>query len=579
MYQINVKDIEPQNKVSIEYADSMMGDYEMNLSTNRFVQVYGALDGVKSLNTPGHQLTKTDLKEFLEDHVKEANLRLSRGKPTGIKKIEVDSKLVFEPKMITYETMPSDCLDLSKIQPKNEVRIKYGKPIYTEWLWNVKDNKFLEIKPEKDGLHYHNTRHDPMTPEKLKSFLDMHVKSADELLKTQEHCYIDSITVDGKLVFEKKMLSYGKKKELEDTQNVPDKSLKDTPARKPLHMDLHTVMEDMKKQQPEKNKIYRIGRLDMWDKVNGWSLIAAPSEEKAVSYAQRLFNQEEHNEKPYSYESPYMPVVLNTYEKMEEMGDDWKGFKPIEANDKPMPYELEIQKIEEKEKLENIKKLVSGRVIALDTETTGLTPSDEVLQLSVINEQGKKVFSEYFKPEHTKSWEGAMKFNHITPKSLEDKKPISAYKTQIETILKEARAVVGYNTGFDMTMLGQNGIDFPNEKKYVDLMMPFAKVYGKTDDKGNPKRQKLIVCADYYGFKQDGAWHDAMGDTEATIHCYRKMRNLGHITSKDVHDLKHLVNYKTREEQLAKLSHPSVSKQEIVVNTGKQAAKDLGKSR
>lgn len=98
-----------------------------------------------------------------------------------------------------------------------------------------------------------------------------------------------------------------------------------------------------------------------------------------------------------------------------------------------------------------------------------------------------------------------MKFNHITPKSLEDKKPISAYKTQIETILKEARAVVGYNTGFDMTMLGQNGIDFPNEKKYVDLMMPFAKVYGKTDDKGNPKRQKLIVCADYYGFKQDGA--------------------------------------------------------------------------
>lgn len=332
----------------------------------------------------------------------------------------------------------------------------------------------------------------------------------------------------------------------------------------------------------EHDKIYRIGRSDIRENINGWWLIEAPSEDKALGYAKRIFNQLENDERPYSFESPYEPVVMNTYNSKDEMGYGWNALTPKKVDDKPMPYEIELQKIQKKKELNAIKKLVAGRVVALDTETTGFNPDDEVLQLSVVNEAGKTVFNQYFKPEHKTSWESAMACNHITPESLQDKQPISAYKEQIETILKESKAIVGYNTGFDMTMLNQNGIDLPNEKKYIDLMMPFAKVYGEKTREGQPKRQKLIVCAAYYGFKQGGEWHNSMGDTDATMHCYRKMRNLGHLSEKDTHDLDHLVNFKSREEQMKRLEIAKsyeAHKGEPSIHVEKKQTSSLAKGR
>lgn len=451
MYQINIKDIEPQNTVTIEYNDSNMGQYEMNLVANKFVHVYGARDGIESLNTPGHYLTKTDLKEFLEDHTKEANLRLSRGVPTGIKSITVDDKLVFEPKMITYEKMPSDCIDVSKVHPNNELKIKFAKPIYIEYEFNVKENKYLEIRPEKDGLIYHNTRNDPVTPKKLQEFMNMYVKVADDMLKKGKTCPIDSITVDGKLVFESKMLQYGKG--ITDSKD-PSKEKAEHPHDKPMGMqkEIHTVkpidinldaihpknevivtykdsnvstltmnlaknsytneyIQDGKKQkailssgkltqrnlkilvedhvyhanrlaaigrssgiqkievdhqlvydaslkvqptiqrrenEPQKDKIYRVGQIDFQNDTHGWFLTQAPNAEKAKEFGARMFNQLEHNKNPQKYESPYIPVILESYDKKEELMPEWKLFKILKANDKPMPYEVELQQKQEK---------------------------------------------------------------------------------------------------------------------------------------------------------------------------------------------------------------------------------------
>ena len=193
---------------------------------------------------------------------------------------------------------------------------------------------------------------------------------------------------------------------------------------------------------------------------------------------------------------------------------------------------------------------VKGKIIALDTETTGFLHDDEVLQLSIMDEKGKNIFNQYFKPDHKTTWESAMAVNHITPEMVEKEKPISAYKESIEKILKEAKAIVGYNTGFDMTMLAQNGIQIPNEKKYVDLMGPFAEVYGQKNAEGKPKWQKLITCAAYYGFSQDGEWHNSQGDTAATMYCYQEMKKRGHIQAKDIKDLSNLTNYKDQKKEL-----------------------------
>lgn len=205
----------------------------------------------------------------------------------------------------------------------------------------------------------------------------------------------------------------------------------------------------------------------------------------------------------------------------------------------------------EKKRPENIKvPSVKGKIIALDTETTGFLHDDEVLQLSVMDEHGKNIFNKYFKPDHKTSWESAMAVNYIAPEMLTNEKPISAYKESIEKMLKEAKAIVGYNTGFDMTMLAQNGIELPKEKKYVDLMQPFAEIYGQKNAEGKPKWQKLITCAAYYGFEQGGKWHDSQGDTAATMYCYREMVKRGHIQDKDTKDLSELTNFKEPKKEL-----------------------------
>lgn len=296
--------------------------------------------------------------------------------------------------------------------------------------------------------------------------------------------------------------------------------------------------------------IFRIGRLDSQEKVNGWELIEAPSEDKATEFAARLFSQEKNNANSYKFESDYEPVVLGKYKSKEELGYGWKDLTPIKANDKPMPYEMKQ----------------NDKVIALDTETTGFLPTDEVLQLTVINGNGKVLFNQYFKPEHTKSWEKAMECNHITPEMVGDKKPIGDYKEQIESMLKGADRIVGYNTGFDMRMLEQNGIEIPKEEKYIDLMIPYAKIKGERNQYGKPKWQKLITCAKDYGFP-DADWHNSLADTKATLHCYHQMKNRKQLTELDVKDIHHLVGYsaKERDKQLGKshgISRPPSSKEQ-----------------
>ena len=61
-------------------------------------------------------------------------------------------------------------------------------------------------------------------------------------------------------------------------------------------------------------------------------------------------------------------------------------------------------------------------IIFIDIETTGLSlKNDEILQLSMIDEDENVLFNEYFKPLNKTSWEKAEEINHITPKMVSDK--------------------------------------------------------------------------------------------------------------------------------------------------------------
>lgn len=214
-------DIEPKESVQIDYADASKGSYSMDLKKNSYLHVWGAKDGIESLNPTRRKLTQMDLSLLVKEHRRIANEDIIHGKPCPLSKVEVDGKLVFEPKMLEYARKNATQIELSGIHPKKEVCVSYAKPIYTEWQMNAVKNTFVEIRPEKDGIVHHNAG--TITPKRLETFLKEQVEIANNVLKdTGNVCPIDTIHVDGKLVFEQKMLKYGKNK-AEDIQKTKSK--------------------------------------------------------------------------------------------------------------------------------------------------------------------------------------------------------------------------------------------------------------------------------------------------------------------------------------------------------------------
>lgn len=167
-----------------------------------------------------------------------------------------------------------------------------------------------------------------------------------------------------------------------------------------------------------------------------------------------------------------------------------------------------------------------GEIICYDIETTGLdTDEDEILQLSIIDGYQHVLFNEYIRPKHHKEWAGAQNVNGISPDDVKDKPTFDYYKNEIQDIFSKAKLIVGYNNiQFDNRIMDALGIRIPTDTLQFDVMLEFAPIFGEWNEKYNAwKWQKLCVCADYYGYKKSGNFHDSLEDTKATLYCFFAM--------------------------------------------------------
>lgn len=168
--------------------------------------------------------------------------------------------------------------------------------------------------------------------------------------------------------------------------------------------------------------------------------------------------------------------------------------------------------------------------IAFDTETTGLHAwrGDEVLQLAIVDQDGKTLFNEYFKPERQKYWPEAEKINHISYEMVKDCKSLKEYAEEIKDIFNSSRRIVGYNLEFDWEFLDRV-IDLSDiHRSKTDMM----KLYSKWDreffpDSAKIKWKSLKQCAKYfdYGWEKAGIpMHNALADALATRYCYKALQ-------------------------------------------------------
>ena len=168
------------------------------------------------------------------------------------------------------------------------------------------------------------------------------------------------------------------------------------------------------------------------------------------------------------------------------------------------------------------KKLLSmdrSRILVFDLETTGLnTILDEILQISILDGDGKEIFSSYIKPKRHRIWPIAQKINGISYNMVKDAPSINKVRKQIQKIFATAQLVVGYNLGFDISFLEAAGIVVAGQR--FDVMKEFAKF---RSDKVHTisKNCKLTECAEFFGYSYHP--HDSEEDARVTYNCFKEM--------------------------------------------------------
>lgn len=167
-------------------------------------------------------------------------------------------------------------------------------------------------------------------------------------------------------------------------------------------------------------------------------------------------------------------------------------------------------------------------IVYLDFETTGLSSEhDEIIQVSIIDQDGRVLLYKLCKPLVNKTWDEAMAINGITPSDVETADPFESYIDDISSILIRSKTIVCYNCPFELGFLNKYGVIYSEDNsthKFEDCMIMFAEIYGEWNDYFEDyKWQKLTTAARYYRYSFEGQEHNSLADVFATKFVYEKI--------------------------------------------------------
>jgi DNA polymerase-3 subunit epsilon len=155
----------------------------------------------------------------------------------------------------------------------------------------------------------------------------------------------------------------------------------------------------------------------------------------------------------------------------------------------------------------------------LDTETTGLDDSAEIVEIAILNTSGKPLLDTLIKPTRPIP-RAATKIHSITNSDVTNAPTFADITPELRRLI-DGRLIVIYNAQYDIRMLAQSararGVEESPVTSGVCAMNLYATFYGKWNNyRGSYKWQSLINAARQCGIKAPNNLHRAAGDADLT---------------------------------------------------------------
>ncbi len=167
---------------------------------------------------------------------------------------------------------------------------------------------------------------------------------------------------------------------------------------------------------------------------------------------------------------------------------------------------------------------IEQKPVYIDTETTGLNRSDEIVEISIVDHDGSLLLSRLVKPSQSIP-KDAERIHGISNKMVESTQAWPILWPVIRSHLY-GRVIAAYNAPFDQRMMEQSHaryrLPWREQLEFLDVLILFSEFYGEWDQFHNSYRMfKLEEAGRYFNIPLPNA-HRSTADallTRAVLHC------------------------------------------------------------
>ena len=149
--------------------------------------------------------------------------------------------------------------------------------------------------------------------------------------------------------------------------------------------------------------------------------------------------------------------------------------------------------------------------VYLDTETTGIGDNDEIVEITIIDDNSEPLIDTLVKPKYHTNWPEAQRVHGISPIDVQNAPTQSQISDDIRKVVKGAQVVI-YNAPFDSKFLPE----LEDAAEIKCAMRAFAE-FNKSKWKSLTNATKII------GYEWEGA-HRALADTLALRAVWKHMQ-------------------------------------------------------